>query len=396
MDKISKKQLFEAQTLIERMDKHFTKGQLDVLMENINEVGNSGKATAISLPNLESFFTQTKIKNGTWAAVGYIQMYSSKGLYPLNQREDGKTLHDYMSGFSNDFTDDMPSKERFNRFMDKEQNTEWDTPTGRGTRSGKPMKDNIYKYILKLTTYQIQWQNPDKYSEKEGELNKRETELKNNLAPYNTDGKYFKTRTPEEEEEYQEKLKTMPRYYYGNDFLGQSGVAHFGVKGDDGEYVDTMTPYRHGEEDKEFSRTALRHVLGDTKKQKPIYLGVLEDGSVEIIPNSLGKMLHGTEFSNIDKKLEQITDEKEREFAKQFYEFQETRQMMEKTWLLKNIAYLCAGGYYWRNPNPLFLLQNSKKEYSQYDINEQDLTNLLSRFAGTESQEIARMENTNV
>lgn len=396
MLKESKKQIKDMLQMMERMENHYTKTQVGLLNE----------ATRLSYPNLESFFLKEKIKNGDFVSIGYIQMYPTMALYPNDD------LHGQMSAFSTDFDDaNSRSAEHFKQFMDKSQNSEWDNPTGRAYRGVRSFGNKIYPYILKLTTYTVNWQNKDSYTKA---VKNQYDSLKNiqDTVPSGLEDKYYPNLHKYDDETPQERIeriKQSKRYRFRG-VLGDNGIASY-VTGDEENPENLKFYYRTNPDDPnssvEYNKTAIKHILsGDgLKRQKPLYFGVYEDGSIDPIPKSLGKLLKGdNQVANNAEKLKQITDEVEREWAEKFFNAEAERIIRDKIFLLTNVAYLAcrpknSDSVYWRNPNPLFLLEKTKNKekitYS-FNINQNDLDNILEKFAREAADELHAYENPNI
>lgn len=403
MDRFQKEALLKAQLLMERMDNHYTTREVD--MRTKQEMLNEGlleESKRINLPNLEAFFLKNKVNEGSFAKIGYIQIYPTDALYPNDD------LYNTMSSMSNDFEAGRGAQ-HFGEFMDKTKNTEWDSPQGRAYAGNKSFKNKIYPYVLKLTTYLVNWQGREGFTKAEIAQKSRAEDIKNRV-PSGLKDKYYQDRYQDETpEEKIERLKKIKRYRFDDGYLGDAGISRY-MSGDEKNPEELKFYYREDPDDPnsevEYNKTAIRNILvGDlTKRQKPQYFGVYADGSIDMIPKELGRLLHKPQ-KEVDN-LANITDEIERKWAEEFFKNLNTVEMSNKTFLLTNIAYLAvtpSGGesVYWRNEHPLFLLSKSKTAKQdaytyKINVNENELSQILEVFAKKSADDLYELENPNI
>lgn len=165
MYKENKIELAKMQSLMERMDKHYTRSQLNVIMEQIEEVDNRDV-------NSDKFGDYVgSIKKGWQVHVGYVttenlglsRTYPTQDSYDaLSKRLDGRTgekLNDYLGTSMQDMSDYLanPGKNKTFKF---------------------PVKDNYE--IIKFQEYSMSWMNRDALAEFYKALGDKELELRRN------------------------------------------------------------------------------------------------------------------------------------------------------------------------------------------------------------------------
>ena len=403
MDRFQKEALLKAQLLMGRMVKHDTARQVEsrTKREMLNE-GLLEESRRINLPNLEAFFLKNRINDGSFAKIGYIQLYPTDALYPNDD------LYNTMSSMSSGFEAGRGAQ-HFSDFMDRAKNAEWDNPQGRAYAGNKSFKEKIYPYVLKLTTYLVNWQGRNGFTKATAAQTARAEDIKNRV-PSGLKDKYFPDKYSDETpEERIERLKHMKRYRFDDGYLGDAGISRY-MSGDEENPEELKFYYRENPDDPtsevEYNKTAIRNILvGDlVKRQKPQYFGVYEDGTIDMIPKELGRLLHKPQQAA--DKLANITDEAEKQWAKEFFDNLDAESMSNKTFLLTNIAYLAvtpSGGeaVYWRNEHPLFLLQRNKTTKQdafsyKFNVNEDELAQVLEVFAKKSADDLYELENPNI
>ena len=403
MQKESKVQLTQMMSLMERMDKHYTNDQAKMLTENkLREKKLLEEAKRVSYPNLEAFFLKHRIPEGSFAKIGYIQLYPVTALYPNDE------LHTKMRAMRGGYEDGTRGSQHFDQFMDQSQNSEWNNPEGRAYNGIRSFKNKLYPYILKLTTYQVNWQARKGYANAFSKQSELDRDIKSRV-PQGLEDKYYPNRYADETpEERAERLKKRKYYRFADDWLGDAGVSQF-MSGDEEHPEELKFHYLSDVNDPnsqvEYNKTAIRNILNGnvTNRQKPQYFGVYEDGSIDMIPKDLGRLLQGKSKLNIEKLVD-ITDEEEKKWAEEFFNNLDTQSLTNKTFLLTNIAYLAATpigeeAIYWRNEHPLFLLEktiNKEKVSYKFNVNEQELADVLERFARNSAEELSGIENPNI
>ena len=469
-----KEQLNEMKSLIERMEKPRT-GWGQVLNES----------KEIAADSLMNFFSKVQIREGEFAKLGYIQLYTVTQYPDANLYDTmSKIGKDYGIGGDDDDNLDMVAeattytdraKQRYTNFMDKSMNPEWDKPAGRRNSKGTPFKNQIYKYIIKLTNYKLNWQ---------GQVGYAKSQEKNRLAyndiVANTDPAYydeFKIQHKTIDANGNEIWHHLPRRNGpSHKYIGKE--ADFGIATDtewkangpeewipvnannnqqikgyfndleslkanennlklvngdvyavggpgpfdpnthqlymwksEGEYVPRTTKYRTDVNDPESTveipNFSIRNMLARDDNQKAIFYGVNEDGTIDPIPDSLGRLLY-KQSKKSERDLQAIVVQNDPRKLAQFqilYDFRNSESMRQKIFKLTNIAYLCASGtdivtkrkdsYFWVNREPLFLIEkNINKETVQFvpTINADELEVILKREASKEADGIAAFE----
>ncbi len=319
-----------------------------------------------------------------------------------------------MSAMRGDFEDNGKNLSRFDKFMNRdrsdiEHNEEWFDPQGAKKRNQpvKTFKNKLYPYIMKLTTYDLHWQLYGDYTKKMGgELSKM-----NALKDRMDDTTKAALRIRPENNEPRDKNG----YYDIGDELGKFGVQTFATKKVDGTFVPIGHSYRKDVDDPNsetpYERTAVQNFLSDVNPQRAVYFGVDENGYMDPIPKSLGKLLHNTEDAPYD--LSSISDPEQIELANEFIAGMKNFNMANKTFMMYNVAYVAGrvtdmtnGNIecvYWINPSPLFLLKKEKqinkvryKWKYQVHVNEDSVKNALNRFVKSDADEIEAMGNPNI
>lgn len=412
-----KKQLNEMTSLIERMNNPRT-GWGQVLNESKQIVAT----------DLMNFLSTVQIQEGQFVRLGYIQLYTIPGQYP---NED---LYNKMSAMAGDFGVDTDgtydasdyamvsedvtdrARQRYINFMDKSQNPEWDNPTGRLYKGQRAFNKAIYKYVIKLTKYRLHWQGQTGYAKAQ----ERNMQAYNDMTAkidskyYDELGIQYKDLDADGNEVWHNTPKRNgPTYKY----IGEP--ANFGIatdtewSGDDetGEYVPRNIKYRTNAEDPstqvELPGYSIRNMLSRVDDQEAIFYGVTEEGDIDRIPDSLGRMLYKVSDSYAAKLQDVSLQDDPDKLAqfKMFYDFKKEENMKQKIFKLSNVAYLCATGldirtkqkdsFFWVNNEPLFLLERTiNKEKVQYTaaINVDELGAILRQEASKEADGLAAFE----
>ena len=405
-----KRQLNEMTSLIERMNNPRT-GWGQVLNESKQIVAN----------DLINFLSTVQIQEGQFVRLGYIQLYTIAGQYPDDE------LYNTMTNIGKDYGIEPDGEEpmgmvaeaysdraisHYRDFMDKTKNPEWDNPTGRAFKGRKSFGSPIYKYVIKLTKYKLHWQGQEGYAK---------AQERNRLAYNDMTSKIDRQYYDELGIQYQDDngvwhntpQKNGPTYKY----MGEP--AQFGIatdtewQGDDetGEYVPRNTKYRtdvnNPESSVEVPGYSIRNMLSRVDDQDAIFYGVTENGDIDQIPSSLGRILY-KQADSYASKLQAVelenNPEKLAQF-KMFYDYKKGENMKQKIFKLTNIAYLCATGidirtkqkdsFFWVNNEPLFLLEKTvNKEKVRYTatINVQELGAILKAEASKEADGLAAFE----
>ena len=407
-----KQQLKEMKSLIERMNSPRT-GWGQVLNESKQIMAN----------DLVNFLSTVQIQEGQFVRLGYIQLYTIPGQYPNDD------LYKKMSDMSGDFgvENDMDyamvsedvtdrARQRYLNFMDKSQNPEWDNPTGRLYKGQRAFNKAIYKYVIKLTKYRLHWQGQTGYAKAQERNTQAYNDMTAKIDPkyYDELGIQYKDLDADGNEVWHNTPKRNgPTYKY----IGEP--ANFGIatdtewSGDDetGEYVPRNIKYRTNAEDPstqvELPGYSIRNMLSRVDDQEAIFYGVTEEGDIDRIPDSLGRMLY-KQADSYASKLQAVelenNPEKLAQF-KMFYDFKKEENMKQKIFKLSNVAYLCATGldirtkqkdsFFWVNNEPLFLLERTiNKEKVQYTatINVDELGAILRQEASKEADGLAAFE----
>ena len=396
MEKNSKITAAKIVSLMERMDAHQT---YDTAM--LNESRIILESTRVSAESFLEFLTKNMIQKGPFVQLGYIQIYPTDAAYPTDD------YYNAMSDTRGDFVDNSRNLGRFDQYMDKVSNTEWNMPSGRkkSNSSLRAMKNKLYPYILKLTNYRLHWQNYEKYNKASSESLKKLSAIKSRMSD-DLKSKLFTTNNGDE------KSKTG---YYPIGDAGKFDILTYGDKNDDGSYIAKSQEYFTDPDDMNskvsYDRTAIRNFLSDIKPQHPVYFGVDENGNIDPIPKKLGQLLYN-KTTNHDSKLAQVSDPNEIALAKEYFKAEDEYGMANKTFLLQNVAYICGlvsevGGQkrsvYWINKHPLFLLTKTKQvnkvstsfKYLFKNMNNDELEEILNRYVRSETDELDSLANQN-
>lgn len=388
-----KHQLNEMISLINRMDKPQTGWQ-----KMLNE------STQVIADNLVNFLSKCKVQEGQFCRLGYIQLYTIPGQYPNDE------LYGKMQGLGDEFNGDGitdRARANYQRFMDKSQNPEWDNPTGRAYKGAKSFGTNIYKYIIKLTKYNLHWQEEAGYARAQERNGQKYKEMVAGIPQeyYDELGIQYQ----DDNGEYHNSpssTNTGPTYKY----MGEPG--RFGVATDtDAEGNPRMTSYRTNVDDPnstvEIDGLAIRNMLSNASDQQAVFFGVYENGDIDQIGDGLGRMLYRTADSYAAKLQSEDLQNNPEKLAhfKVFYDFKRNENMTQKIFKLSNVAYFCATGVdmssgakdsmFWVNREPLFLLEKTiNKEKVRYTapINTAELENILRSFASKEADGMVTME----
>lgn len=385
-------------SLMQRMDNRMTLTEAEE-----NEKANIEESTKLGLPNMEAVLTMGAIKNGSLAAIGYIQLYPCSGQYPSQE------LYDKMHGLNSEF-DNLTDRARshYNDYMDQTKNTEWVKPEGRGTKLGKPFKNKLYPYILKLTTYRVNWQDRDAVGRAEQADKDRMSAIIAMAKPEWRD-KYGLSQ--DSDQNIGPKRRNGSSYKYVGD-LAAYNIATNTVADDNGVAVPVKGRYLTDPNDPnsavEYDKNAIKNVMSDVTAQRPAYFGVYEDGHIDEIPKSLGQILYHVGSSK-EAEIASIQDPQEKAWAEEYFAEKKHSEMSHKQWILNNVAYICAtatsfgsgkkDSVYWVNQNPLFLLKktvNKQKIEYQFNIDNEELKNVLARFAKSEAEELEALANQNI
>lgn len=401
------KEVGKMRSLMERMEKPHTNYQAILNEEKYSQMRMLLESRRVNVDSFLQFITKYQIQRGLFVTLGYIQIYPTDTHYP------SEDFHQKMSSSLAEFGDDESSargRNRIQSFIDKSTNTEWDNPTGRGTKAGKPMANKSYPYVIKMTTYTLHWQTGEQFNEKSGlaagELNdiagRMSDDLRTRLG--------IKYDTPEDIAIKKEANKGIPRYKNVG-ALGNFDVATFAQEDEMGNVNPVKQEYFKDTENMEpqnYERTAIRNFLSDIKPQRALYFGVDEEGNIDPIPVSLGKLLHAHKDS-LSEKIKQLSDPEEIALAKEFAEKKKHNDMAIKTFLTHNIAYICGKSaqtgvvgkesVFWVNKNPLFLLEKSKTKardkfkYLFPNLNNEQLEAILTKYGEMDAES---MENPNI
>ena len=397
---MAKSQLSEMISLIKRMDNPQSGWHRLINEQSLNE------STQVLADNLVNFLSKCKIQEGQFCRLGYIQLYTIPGQYPNDE------LYGKMQGLSSEF-DGMSdrAKANYSRFMDKSQNPEWDNPTGRVYKGAKSFGSNIYKYIIKLTKYNLHWQGEAGYARAQERNTKKYNDMVAGIPKeyYDELGIQYQ----DDNGEYHNSPSgdnTGPTYKYMGE-PGRFGVATDTEPGPDNTRVPRMTKYRTNAEDPnstvEIDGLAIRNMLSNVNDQSSVFFGVYENGDIDQIGDGLGRMLYrqaDSYASKLESEELQNNPEKLAHF-KVFYNFKKNENMTQKIFKLSNIAYFCATGkdmstgmkdsMFWVNKEPLFLLEKTiNKEKIRYTakINTAELEGIIKEFASKEADGLVAME----
>lgn len=404
MDKKLNEAIGRIHSLIERMDKlhgcstNLNEGSFDMLNES----------SRVNTDSFIDFLTGYKPQQGSFVRLGYIQVYPTDTHYPSDD------FYNKMSSAVGEFGDDENSKrgrERMKNFINRSTNTEWDNPTGRGTRAGKPMATKSYPYVIKLTKYTLHWQTAETFNKNSGAAAKELNDIAGRMSDDLRNRLGIKYETPEDVAARKEANRGRARYRNLGP-LGDFEIGTFSQEDEMGNVTPVKQEYYRDTEDMtpiNYDRTAIRNFLSDVRPQAPLYFGVDEEGNIDPIPKSLGKLLHGHKDS-LASKIAQLTDPDEIALANEFANQKMKNDLSIKTFLMQNVAYMCGvatkigGGigkksYFWVNKNPLFLLEKGKTKardkfkYLFPNMNNEELKSILIKQADIDCSEL---ENQNV
>lgn len=387
-------------SLIERMDRHMTHTDAMALNENIQRMLMEGQR--VSSQSLIEFLTKYEVRKGPFIFLGYLQVYPTGKVYPSDE------VYNSFQNTRNDFDPNSDrGLKRFDNFMDKVQNMEWNAPTGRAYKGNRSMAKNIFPYVLKLTTYKIHWQDRNTFAKKSAESYRDINSLTNGWSDELKQKMGIGAYDPSS---YEDK----PRYMDIGE-LGKYDISTFANKGSDGEYHPFKQEYYTDVDDidskVDYDRTAILNYMSNPKDHQTVYFGVNDDGTIDEIPKSLGQILHNT-VTNWNRRLAAVTDPQELAQAKEYVRLMQKQDASSKTWLTQNIAYLCgtvqeigesgSESVYWVNPNPLFLLEKGKTKdrpsfkYLFSNMSNDELQEILDRFAKDKADELNVIANPNI
>ena len=392
-----KKQLNEMVSLINRMDKPQSGWHKLINEQNLNE------STQVLADNLVNFLSKCKIQEGQFCRLGYIQLYTIPGQYPNDE------LYSKMQGLQGEFdADGMSDRARANysRFMDKSQNPEWDNPTGRAFKGARSFGNNIYKYVIKLTKYNLHWQEEGGYARAQERNRDKYNQMVAGIPQEYYDELGIQYQDDNGEWHNQPSGSAGPTYKY----MGEPGK--FGVATDtDAEGNPRMASYRTDAEDPnstvEIDGLAIKNMLSNVSDQTSVFFGVYENGDIDQIGEGLGRMLYKQADSYASKlESEELQNDPEKlAHFKVYYDFKRNENMSQKIFKLSNIAYFCATGkdmstgmkdsMFWVNKEPLFLLERTiNKEKVRYTakINTAELEEIIKNFASKEADGLVTME----
>lgn len=384
-------------SLMERMERPMTYHQA-----MLNESQLLQESTRVNVGTFLEFMTKYQIQKGLLVHLGYIQLYKTDTAYPTDD------YYDKVTATRGEFTDNNRNLSRFDKWTDKMQNTEWNSPTGRKSpKSGvKAMGNKLYPYVIKLTDYMLNWQTAEKYNAKSSEAFAKLNAAKNAMDDATKASIGLRSHGNADNPD-------KAAYHVFGD-LGAYDVATFGKKDAEGNFKPEQQWYRKDVDDENskvpYDRTAIRNFMGNTKAQKPYYFGVDDEGNIDPIPKSLGKLLHNTDTM---RYVGGITDEEQKRLANEFIQIEKNVNSANKTFLMQNVAFICGfasapgmdgESVYWINENPLFLLPKEKTvnkekisfKYLYDNINPEQLKNLLATYAKSEADEMEAKGNPNV
>ena len=129
-------------SLMERMERPTTYHQA-----MLNESQLLMESTRVNVGTFLEFMTKYQVNRGPFVHLGYIQLYETDAAYPTDE------YYDSVTGTRDEFTDNGRNLSRFDKWSDKVQNTEWNSPTGKKSpKTGiKAMGSKLYPLVIKLT-----------------------------------------------------------------------------------------------------------------------------------------------------------------------------------------------------------------------------------------------------
>lgn len=388
-------------SLMERMERPTTYHQA-----MLNESQLLMESTRVNVGTFLEFMTKYQVNRGPFVHLGYIQLYETDAAYPTDE------YYDSVTGTRDEFTDNGRNLSRFDKWSDKVQNTEWNSPTGRKSpKTGiKAMGSKLYPLVIKLTDYTLNWQTAKDYGTKSSDAFAKLNAARDAMDDATKTAIGLKDRGNVENPD-------KSGYHVFGD-LGSYDVATFGKKDDNGNFVPSQQSYRKDVNDENsavpYDRTAIRNFMGNTKAQKAYYFGVDEQGNIDPLPKSLGKLLHNTDTV---RQVSGITDEEQKRLAEEFIKIEKMVNSANKTFLMENVAFICglasapgseSESVYWINENPIFLLRKSKQVNKQpikfkysYDsvytkMDDEQLKAILNRYAKSDADELEAKGNPNV
>ena len=120
MDNNSKITAAKIVSMMERMDTHQT---YNAAMLNESQI--ILESTRVTADSFLEFLTKNMIHKGPFVQLGYLQIYPTDTAYPTDD------YYKAMSDTRSEFTDNSRNLGRFDQYMDKVSNSEWNIPTGR-------------------------------------------------------------------------------------------------------------------------------------------------------------------------------------------------------------------------------------------------------------------------
>ena len=396
-DKV-KEQTARMLSLMEHLDRGGSRSLIDTEILEESLLRESKRANAGSF--LE-FMTKYLINKGPFVHLGYIQVYETDTAYPSDEYYKG------VVGTRGDFEDNSRNLGRFDKWTDKMQNTEWNSPTGRmnSKRGMKAMGNKLYPYIIKLTDYTLHWQSPDEYGKKSSEAFKKLAAARDAMSDDTRTA--LGLRGPQ-------SAPSDGTGYHAVGELGKYDIGTYGRFDDNGNFLPVRNEYRTDKDDSStavpYERTAIRNFMSNASMQEAYYFGVDENGNIDPLPKALGKLLYN---KSKEYDFNKISDEKERALASEFASIEKNIGMLNKTFLMQNVAYICGvatapgaekESVYWINENPLFLLTGTKTvnkqkmsfKYLLGNIDNEELKAILSRYAKSDADEMEALGNSNV
>jgi hypothetical protein len=397
MDNRSKETMAKIQSLIERTESHVTYNEA---MERQSQLIT--EATRVGVNSFLEFLTKYAVNKGPFVRLGYIQLYQTDPAYPTDE------YYKSLSDTRGEYTDNGRNLSRFDGYMDKVTNSEWNSPTGKK----KPNHDiyamgkKLYPYLLKMTNYTVHWQSYENYNERYNKANQELSAIRDKMTD-DTKNTIFKSGE-------REKSNTG---YYKIGPLGDYDVLTFGRKNDNGDITPERQEYLTDPDDfnsaVKYERTAIKNFMPDAKQTKTYYFGVDENGNIDPLPYNLGKLLY-SKITSHDKQIAAVTDEEQRKITEEYFAKYDSIQMANKTFIMQNVAYICGSvtdyttgnkqSVYWVNKEPLFLLSKRKtinKKPIEYkflykNISNDELSEIINRYAKNDADEIEAMANQNI
>ena len=389
-------------SLMERMERPMTYHQA-----MLNESNLLMESERVNMGTFLEFMTKYQINKGKFVHVGYIQLYETVPAYPTDE------YYDKVTKTRDDFVDNSRNLSRFDKWSDKMQNTEWNSPTGRKKKGEDihAMAKNLYPLIIKFTDYTLNWQTPKDYKDKSSEAFAKLGAARNAMSDATRTAIGMKPKKPSSDGT--DDKKKRPEYHAFGE-LGNYDISTFGVEGENGEFTPERQTYRTDVNDPKsevsYDRTAILNYMANPKAQHAYYFGVDENGNIDPLPKKLGELLHGL---GTIRKLSGVTDEEQKRLAEQFASLEKIVNSSNKTLLMENVAFLCGfvsspgegrKSVYWINPNPMFLLSKKEKGVTikyLYDsvynkMDEEQLKALLNKYARSSADELESEGNPNI